>query len=160
MLAHVARSLDFDSWANARVGAALAELAALEGAGRADAEPLRLFAHVVRTETIYLDRMRGRDPWPQDFWPVLDLAAARDESVRIAADLHAFLAPMSADDLERRASYRTSKGAPHTNTIDELFAHLMAHGVHHRGQLATLLRQRGATPPVLDLIAFLRERPA
>ena len=35
----------------------------------------------------------------------------------------------------------------------------MNHSTYHRGQVTTMLRQLGATPPkVMDLIAFYRER--
>jgi uncharacterized damage-inducible protein DinB len=32
------------------------------------------------------------------------------------------------------------------------------HATYHRGQLATLLRQLGRTPPSTDYVRYLRER--
>jgi uncharacterized damage-inducible protein DinB len=42
-----------------------------------------------------------------------------------------------------------------------MLQHLVNHGSYHRGQVTTMLRQMGATPPkAMDLIAFYRERAA
>lgn len=38
--------------------------------------------------------------------------------------------------------------------------HLFNHQTHHRGQVTTLLMQRGCDPGVTDLFAMLREEPA
>jgi uncharacterized damage-inducible protein DinB len=39
-------------------------------------------------------------------------------------------------------------------------AHLFNHQTHHRGQITTLLKQRGYDPGVTDLLAMLREEKA
>jgi uncharacterized damage-inducible protein DinB len=40
-----------------------------------------------------------------------------------------------------------------------MLQHVVNHSTYHRGQVATMLRQSGATPPkAMDLIAFYRER--
>jgi len=39
-----------------------------------------------------------------------------------------------------------------------MFRHAIDHSSYHRGQLVTLLRQVGATPPATGLIVFYRER--
>jgi uncharacterized damage-inducible protein DinB len=41
----------------------------------------------------------------------------------------------------------------------QMLQHVVNHATYHRGQVTTLLRQLGATPPKSqDLIAFYRER--
>jgi uncharacterized damage-inducible protein DinB len=37
-----------------------------------------------------------------------------------------------------------------------MILHVVNHGTHHRGQITTILRQLGATPRNLDLIAYYR----
>jgi uncharacterized damage-inducible protein DinB len=40
-----------------------------------------------------------------------------------------------------------------------MFQHVVNHATYHRGQVTTMLRQLGATPPKpMDLIAYYRER--
>lgn len=38
-----------------------------------------------------------------------------------------------------------------------MLIHVTNHSTHHRGQLTTMLRQAGATPPGTDYVACLRE---
>jgi uncharacterized damage-inducible protein DinB len=35
----------------------------------------------------------------------------------------------------------------------------VSHSTYHRGQVATLLRQLGQTPPTTDFLVFLGEQP-
>ena len=147
--AYVARLLAHAHWANART------LAALQ-AGTPPDEAVRLFAHVLTTEQIYHERLRERDPWPQDFWPALSL----DECARLVPAnrdrYRRFLDECIDEDLARRVRYRNSRGVVFHTPIIDLLAHLMLHGEHHRGQIARVLRQHGHEPPVTDFIAFVR----
>jgi uncharacterized damage-inducible protein DinB len=43
-------------------------------------------------------------------------------------------------------------------TLAEMFQHTLNHSTYHRGQIATLLRQLGQTPPATDFRLFLDER--
>jgi uncharacterized damage-inducible protein DinB len=53
---------------------------------------------------------------------------------------------------------KPSTGGEYLHTFREMFRHAVDHSSYHRGQLVTLLRQVGATPPGTGLIAFCRER--
>ena len=58
---------------------------------------------------------------------------------------------------EETFAYRSGKGELCGNTWTEVVLELLAHGAHHRGQIAVLLRQAGIEPPVsTDLIPALR----
>ena len=82
-----------------------------------------------------------------------DLVAIADESL---AGLRAHAA---GDEraLAREVEYRTSTGAPFRSTVADIVLHVAMHGGHHRGQIATLARQAGATPTSMDYILFARE---
>lgn len=147
---YVARLLAHAHWANARI------LAALQAAAP-PAEAVRLFAHVLTTEQLYHERMSGRDPWPQDFWPALSLAdcarlvpANRDRYRR-------FLDGLTDEDLARPARYRNSRGTRYETPLIDMLTHLALHGQHHRGQIVRCLRQHDTPPPVIDFITFVRE---
>jgi uncharacterized damage-inducible protein DinB len=56
-------------------------------------------------------------------------------------------------------SYRDMKGNPYQSPVWQIILHLVNHGTHHRGQAAGFLRSMGHAPPVLDLIAYYRQRP-
>lgn len=139
-------------WADRAVGRALAA----PGVAEAIPAAVALFAHVVTAERLYLARIRGEDPWPQDFWPELAPAAALAEAERTAEAYAALLSGLDAAGLARAARYRTSRGVEHATPIGDLLSHVVLHGAHHRGQIAALLREAGVEPPVVDFIAFAR----
>lgn len=138
-------------WANQRALTMLQQLP--EAAPRLG----RLAGHLLTTEQIYLERMRGRNPWPQDFWPELEAAALPPLARANQAGYAEFLAEQAAADFDHVVSYRNSRGAvQHTSTAD-LFLHVAMHGSYHRGQLALAVRQTGSEPVNTDFITFARE---
>ncbi|MBX3270639.1 MAG: damage-inducible protein DinB [Sandaracinaceae bacterium] len=54
----------------------------------------------------------------------------------------------------------TRRGQPQTAPLWWSVAHLFNHQTHHRGQITTLLTQRGHDPGVTDLVAMLRDERA
>ncbi len=153
MKALFARLMRHAVWADARTGASLASFTA------PPADAVRLFAHVIAAERIYLARMRGDDPFPQDFWPDHSLAHAAIEAGESGHALTDFVNARSEDELRRQVRYRNSKGEPYETPIHEMLTHVALHGEHHRGQIALLVRRAGGTPAATDLIAFVREHP-
>ena len=80
--------------------------------------------------------------------------------VRLAAvetERALFLAQLTDADLERVVSYRGSDGQAFSHPLGHLMRHVVNHSTYHRGQLATLLRQMGHTPPNTDFTRYLRE---
>ena len=134
------------AWANART---------LETIGPDD---VRLFAHVVEAERIYLERMRGDDPWPQDFWPDL----SRDACAALAAELPerygAFLSSLSDADLAASVRYRNSRGDEFHTPVGDMLTHVFMHSTYHRGQIAASVRHAGGAPVATDYIVFTREQ--
>ena len=133
------------AWANARTLATLGP------------DDVRLFAHVVEAERVYLARVRGEDPWPQDFWPDL----SRDACATLAAELPerygAFLAGLSDADLTSSVRYRNSRGDEFHTPVGDLLTHVFMHSAYHRGQIAAAVRRAGGEPAATDYIAFTRE---
>ena len=138
-------------WANSRTSASLRALP------KPPEEALRLFSHLVTTEQIYLRRMRGEDPFPQDFWPARSLDEAEAVMRSNAEALEAFVAGRGEDELLRTVRYRTSQGVAFETPLDQMLTHLALHGEHHRGQIARMVRTAGGEPAATDLIVFVRE---
>lgn len=59
--------------------------------------------------------------------------------------------------LDKKILYRTSQGVQYENRIDEILFHLFNHSTYHRGQVVTLLKKEGFTPPVTDYIMLKRD---
>lgn len=139
-------------WANGRM------FGSLRGLNEVPAEAVTLAAHIVTTERLYLSRMQGDDPFPQDFW----LPLTRDEAERQSEDtfraLSAFISDRTDEDWQEAVRYRTSGGTYYETPLIQMLTHLVIHGEHHRGQVARLVREAGGTPALTDFIAFVRER--
>lgn len=59
--------------------------------------------------------------------------------------------------LESDFSYKSSKGDPYRQPLQDIVLHLSNHGTYHRGQLVTMLRQLGLEKiPQVDYILFAR----
>src|SRR2546428_311268 len=78
----------------------------------------------------------------------------------IEAERAAFLAGLSERRLDETMTVSPSTGGEYVHSFREMLRHAIDHSSYHRGQLVTLLRQVGATPPGTGLIVFYRERRA
>ena len=138
------------TWADRRA------VESLRAAPAAEGERLRLFAHVVAAEHLWLSRIHGR-PARVAVWPTLsiDECAALAEENRAAFE--ALLAAATPDDLGREVQYRNSAGNEYRNTVADILTHVALHGAYHRGQVATATRAAGGVPVNTDYIVFVRD---
>ncbi len=54
-----------------------------------------------------------------------------------------------------RIRYTNIKGETWEYNLEQMVHHLAMHSAFHRGQMATMLRQLGTTPPATDYLVFL-----
>lgn len=140
------RFLEFDNWANHQT------LRSLETITNPPDRAVALIAHIVATQRVWLDRMlsvpQSVAVWPQ--WPLgesaKELPVVHSEWVRLIAN----------DDLSREITYANTKGQQFRNKLSDVALHVAFHGVHHRGQIATLVRQHGGEPAYTDFIQAVR----
>ena len=120
---------------------------------------LELFSHVVGAEETWLARLEQRAPRAA-VWPNRTL----DETARLAETVHASLMAWldRADEAAFAAdiAYTNSAGLRFTTRALDMVMQLVTHGIHHRAQIALLLRQSGAVPAATDYITFVRGAPA
>lgn len=62
----------------------------------------------------------------------------------------------SVEDYDARYSYQNLKGDAFETPLGQIVMHVVNHGAIHAGQVTAMLRQAGAVPPAIDLIAFYR----
>ena len=86
------------------------------------------------------------------------LAAARTRWEAIESERATFLAGLTEPRLDETVAVKPSSGGEYLHTFREMVRHAVDHSSYHRGQLVTLLRQLGVTPPGTGLIVFYRER--
>lgn len=157
-LSEITRLYAFNRWANLRFFEAAASLTEQQYA----AELVSSFpsirdtmAHIVAVEWLWLQRWQGASPSALPDWartPALADLKAQLDLIEPAIDR--FIAALAPADLARVVAYRRFNGEARSNTLGDLLLHLVNHGTYHRGQLTTLLRQVGATPPSTDFVYF------
>ncbi|RCW50369.1 DinB family protein [Paenibacillus prosopidis] len=149
---HIIRIFDHMYWANTKI---VHSLQAIEG----DIEKLlRLFAHVLSAEKVWLTRINGKDASMISIWPD-DFSLEECENIvqeNNAGFMHYFKQHTDAD-LLNVISYRNSKGEGFNTTVYDILTQVSLHGSYHRGQLAALLRKEGIEPINTDYITFVRQ---
>jgi uncharacterized damage-inducible protein DinB len=149
IIAHYRRLADFDVWANNEALRSLREA----GAG-APERALSLITHILATEHVWLARINTPDVKPP-VWPEWTLEQVERQLEVVSQEWHAIL-NAGETRLMESVEYQNSKGERWLNNVGEVFMHVMMHGTYHRGQIATLLRQSGATPAYTDYIEAVR----
>ncbi|HEX5726236.1 MAG TPA: DinB family protein [Longimicrobiaceae bacterium] len=134
-------------------------LDALRAAASPSEDALRVYAHVLGAEHVWLSRLRQEEP-AVAIWPTLTLDECEALAGRNAAALEALLEGVGEEGLARVVHYRNSAGQPFDTALGDILLHVALHGQYHRGQVNWLLRQGGAEPAPVDYIAFVRGAPA
>src|SRR5215475_16125876 len=83
----------------------------------------------------------------------------RKSSVTEAHKMNQFLATLDDHKLQETLS-TTARTGSYTTSYWQMIQHVVDHSSYHRGQIVTMLRQLGVTPPSTGLIRFYRDGPA
>ena len=141
----LARLFSYDDWANREE---VARLGAIDTPPRA----LRILAHIVGTEWLWLARLRQSEPrlavWPE---LTLDQCLAEIDALRDAWNGY-----LHEGVFDTRIDYMNSKGEHWSNVADDILTHVILHGAYHRGQIATIVREGGDEPAYTDYIHCIR----
>jgi uncharacterized damage-inducible protein DinB len=150
----------YNAWANERLLSSLQSLDSERFTRNLNASHRSIrgtVAHLAAAEWIWLERWRGRSPdrlLPEAEFETIEMAARR--LAEIDSELGKHMKGLTQTDLEGKRDYVTTEGKPYSNVLQDMLLHLINHSTYHRGQVASLLRQVGATPIATDLIVYLR----
>jgi uncharacterized damage-inducible protein DinB len=114
--------------------------------------------HILWAEWIWLQRWRGESPkrvFAEDQFP--DVAAIESRWRDIERDQQDFIAGLTDERLQTSLSYENLRGQRWEYSFPHMLQHVVNHSSYHRGQLATLLRQLGRTPPATDFLVYFDE---
>jgi uncharacterized damage-inducible protein DinB len=118
--------------------------------------------HMLSAEAGWLDRCGGPPRGPKlnpDDFPTL--ASVTERWTLVERQMRDFLGTLGDDDLDRRVEFVIAPGAaPHVMSIGEMLHHSAIHNVHHRGQIALLLRMLGHVPGNFDVLFYYGEKAA
>ena len=117
--------------------------------------------HVLSAEAGWLERCGGPKRGPRlnaaDF-PAADSVVQKWKTVEV--QWREFLAGLHDEDLERVMDFAIDPAMKHSMRLAEMVQHTIVHGVHHRGQVALLLRLLGRTPGNFDVLFYSAEKRA
>jgi uncharacterized damage-inducible protein DinB len=117
---------------------------------------VRLFAHLLAAEQVWLARLREQDSSALPIWPELSLEECAALAEQSRAEYARYLALLPEAVLSSTVTYRNSKGAEFTTSVVDILTHVALHGSYHRGQIASAVRASGAEPVNTDFISFVR----
>jgi uncharacterized damage-inducible protein DinB len=153
---------DYGYWANHKLLRAVSQLTpeqfrrAMAGGHGSIRNTL---VHVLSAEWGWLARCGGPERGPAlrpEQFPTLDSLV--DAWRKVESHVREFLSRLEEQDLGRCVEYANSAGEARSMPLGELMQHAANHGVHHRGQVALLLRLLGYRPGNVDLLLYHAER--
>jgi uncharacterized damage-inducible protein DinB len=151
----------YNAWATHRVFQAVEALPAEETARDLKSSHKSIhgtLTHMVGAEKIWLSRMTGNPDKgmvrPSDVPTIADVRALWEQTGFATAK---FLGTMTDRKLQETFSMSTAAGDQFTHTFAQALQHVVDHSSYHRGQVITLMRQMGYTPPNTGMISFFRE---
>jgi uncharacterized damage-inducible protein DinB len=116
-------------------------------------------AHLYAAEWAWCSRWNGHSPTALPADPVPDVAMLRRKWHELESDVRAVINRMGEKGLDAVIEYRMINGDPRASVFWHMVQHVVNHASYHRGQVTTMMRQLGATPPQgMDLITFYRTR--
>lgn len=155
--------VDYHYWARDRMFTALEALPAADYAkplGNSFASVRDTAVHLYLAEWIWLQRWHGVSPVtppPGANYP--DVASLRAAWAGLEAEVRGYAEGLDESRLHERVEYRNLAGVAASSSRWTMVQHVVNHASYHRGQVTTMVRQLGGTPPApQDLIAYYREK--
>ena len=153
---------DYNYWATARVLSAASRVSAEQftaPAGLSHGSLRGTLVHALGAEMVWRVRCQeGNSPdrllQEADLSTFAALQARWREEERL---MRAYLAGLSADDLQRSVRYRSVRGVEFEHTLWQILFHVVHHGTQTRAEAGVALTAFGQSPGDLDLILYVRD---
>ena len=151
LVQHFRRQFAYDEWANREV------LAGLRASGGQNGGPLKLMAHIVSAERLWLERIR-KQAQSMAVWPELSFETCEAEVSGVARLWDEYLGASTALTLSEEVEYKNSKGESWASRVEDILTHVLLHSAYHRGQIASQVRAGGESPAYTDFIHAVRKK--
>ena len=149
---------DYSYWANAKLFEVMSQLTPeqfTQSVAGSYGSVRNTIVHMLSAEWGWLDRCGGAKRGPAlnaaDF-PTL--ASVHDRWQQVETHLREFLRNLRDEDLGRIVEFTLGNGPKQAMPLGALMQHAAVHGVHHRGQIALLLRTLGKVPGNVDMLIY------
>lgn len=115
--------------------------------------------HILSAEWGWLDRCGGSERGPRlnpDDYPTAE--SLIEVWNRVEGYVREFLSRLKDDDLDRDIEFTIGGPEKHSMQLGYLMQHAALHGIHHRGQVALLLRMLGYESGNIDILIYYTEK--
>ena len=115
--------------------------------------------HALSAEWGWLDRCGGPERGPRlnpDDYPTVESLIETWNKVEMYA--REFLSKLKEEDLARSVEYTMGRAEKRSMPLGDLMQHAAIHGVHHRGQVALLLRLLGHASGNFDILFYYADK--
>ena len=151
----------FNAWANNRIFAVVETMSPEDVTKDMKSSHGSIYGtlvHMVAAEKIWHSRLIGKpEPtmMPPEEAPTLPALKAIWE--RVGYETAKFVGTLNDKKLQETFTMQTTAGETFTYVYWQAMQHVVDHSSYHGGQIITLMRQQGHTPPSTGLIRFYRE---
>jgi uncharacterized damage-inducible protein DinB len=157
------RMYDYGYWANRKFFAVAAQLTPeqlTQSVAGSYGSVRNTLVHMMSAEWGWFDRCGCGYPrgaaLKGDDYPTLQSIV--DAWSIVEGHVRGFLSTLHDADLDRAIEFANPRGEKRSMLLGALLQHAANHGVHHRGQVALLLRALGCAPGNVDLLFYDAER--
>ena len=153
---------DYGRWANKKLFHVISQLAPEQftrDVAGSYGSIRNTMVHILSAEWGWLDRCGGHQRGPRlnpaDYPTAKSLLETWN---KVEAYQREFFSKLKDDDLAGDIEYTIVPPEKRSMPLGELMHHAVTHGVHHRGQVALLLRLLGYAPGNFDILLYYAEK--
>jgi len=153
---------DYGYWANRRLFGVISQLTPeqfTQPVAGSYGSIRNTMVHALSAEWGWLDRCGGRERGERlnpDDYPTAESLVQSWNSVE--GYVREFLSTLKEEDLARNIEFTIGGPEKRSMQLGHLMQHAAVHGVHHRGQVALLLRLLGYAPGNFDVLFYYAEQ--
>jgi uncharacterized damage-inducible protein DinB len=149
---------DYGYWADRKLFEVLSQLTTeqfIQPVGGSYGSVRNTMVHILSAQWGWLDRCGGPTRGPALVGLDYPTAASLlDRWQQVEAFTREFLENLRDEDLDRVVEFAFRDGPRYAMRLGDLMHHAAIHGVHHRGQVALLLRSLGHVPGNFDILFY------
>ena len=150
MKSYFLKLINYDQFANKAILKAIID-------GGEPEQAVKLMAHLLAAQQVWLNRCKGLPATGVVLWP--DWKA--DSFERLIEENHAawvdFIERLEPEDFKKIIYYKSTKGDSYESLPEDILAHVINHGTHHRAQAGQQLKLDGDEKlPLTDYIFYIR----
>jgi uncharacterized damage-inducible protein DinB len=159
MIAQLAELVKYNKWANLRlldVYEGLSPSERMTELNSSFSTIRKTVNHIIWVEILFLRRWKALSTEDMNAPIMIEDTELRRRWHDLEAEKEAFIKTLDAGILDRIVDYKNIKGEPISLKLWQLMFQGINHSTFHRGQVVTMFRLLGKTPPMTDFIVFCR----